>query len=196
MAKTKAGKNKVGPKVRNVSSDTIRYTGPIRSENKGMADDSMTVTLSAAFSVSGSSVGLQMSTGSDGITSAADWTRFAALYDEYRVLGFEQKFLPHYKAGNNAVVHSAGFACSTHSATNPGPFTSIMAAVEYDWKEVNTANSFTTQWKMNSTEEAQFGVTSNPVAQGWINAFLPTATSTGSYGYCVNVFVVQFRGRK
>jgi hypothetical protein len=196
MAKTKAGKNNRESKVGNVPSDTVRYTGPIRTESKGMADDSIIVTLSAAFSVSGGVVGLQMSTGSDGVSSCNDWGRYAGLYDEYRVLGFEQRFLPHYRNGSTTVTHSAGFACSTHAATNPGPFTSIMAAVEYDWREVNTSQSFTTQWKMNSTEEAQFGVTASPVAQGWINAFLPNATSTGSYGYCVNVFRIQFRGRK
>jgi len=195
MTKTKTGKKK------NRSSpdeSAIVYRGPIRVPDKGVPDDVVTQTFTAAFTnANGGSLGLQNYYSTNQVTSASDFSSSVATYDEMRVLGFEVTYYPHFECGNNAVAHSAGYMVSTHNPNNPGPFTSLNTMAGYqNWKPFNTAKVCRMEWKMASTEEAQFYPTSSPPQSGWIYMFAPAATSTGNYGFISVTYLVQFRGRK
>jgi len=198
MTKKKGGKSKNTNQgmPKSMSSAVVVYRGPIQSVDRGLADDGIIVTMSAQFPIAGGAVGLQLSTASSQVTGCADWAGYSAAYDEFRVLGYSMRWLPNFPDGNNSVAQSAGIVVSTHSPANPGPFTSLNQSIQYgDWTYSNTGRTFMKEWRMSSTEEAQFAPVSSPVPQGWINAFFPAATSTGTYGIVVNTFVVQFRGR-
>lgn len=195
MTKTKTAKMK----SRNSPSETaIVYNGPIRVMDKGIADDSVTQTFTAAFTnATGGTLGLQNYYSTAQVSSASDFASSANTYDEMRVLGFEVTYHPHFELGNSQVSHSAGFMISTHNPNNPGPFTSLNTMAGYqNWVPFNTAKVCKMDWKMASTEEAQFYPSSSPPQSGWIYMFAPAATNTGNYGFISVTYRVQFRGRK
>jgi hypothetical protein len=153
--------------------------------------------MSYQYALSGGTTGLQSSAGTASVASCSDWAGYRQNYDEFRVLGFTMDYLPHTDQGSSQLVQGSGLVISTHNATDPSPFTSLQQMVQYaDWKPFYTGKSMKTEWKMSSTEEAQFASTqSSPASQGFIVGFVPTASSTGTYGNWILTFAVQFRGR-
>jgi hypothetical protein len=198
QGKTKAGSGKqMGRDKSNPSSAVVVYRGPIHT-SKPLASDTATVRLAVNFNVTGSSVGYSGYAGTGGVTGSADWSRFAGIYDECRIMGMEMQYVPN-AINCTQVVQSAGFTNVTNNPTNPGPFTSLSQVIGYeDWRASNSGQPFRRVWRMSSTEEAQFVSTSStPASQGWINIWFPNATTTGSaaYGFIIVTYVVQFRGR-
>lgn len=177
------------------SDSLVIYRGPIVTRDVGVADDSVVELLTYVTSISGGTLGVQYYVGTNP-SIATGWASFAARYDEYRVLGLQLEYWPHYPGGNAAVSHSAGFGVVTHSAVNPFPFTSVTNMVGYDdWTPYQTSSHWKGQWRMAATEEAQYVSTASPIQTGYIGFFAPTASSTGTYGYTTIAFRIQFRGR-
>lgn len=193
MTRKKTGQSKVP------DASAMVYKGSIRAVNSGLVKDDIVATMSFAQFSGGSAVGLQNYQSASNITSCSDWSSFATTFDEYRILGFELDWIPSTDAGNASVVHSAGLAITTHSPANPFPFTAISTMAAYaDWKPFNTGKPLRLEWKMQSSEEAQFVTTSTTINQGFIGFWAPYATTTASnsYGMLVVTYKVQFRGRK
>jgi len=182
----------------NPSQEVVVYNGPVRApRSAGRPTDQTTVRMVYSFASSGSAVGMQLALGTGNITNCADWPRYTALYDEYRILGFEVAYLPRYGPSTAAVAESEGMVVTTHNPTNPGPFTSLAVMADYsDWKTLHSSKPFNAVWKMAAFEEAQYFATSVvPANSGWINVWFPYATTAAQYGNFVFTYAVQFRGR-
>jgi len=201
MAKSKArrmGKKSRGDGNSNPATSLVVYRGAIRTIDRGVPQDEVTIVTGQWIPASASgSLGMQGAVGNGNVSSSADWTRFAGLYDEYRVLGFRIDWRPHYGWGNNTVIQASGLWITTHQPTNPTPFTSLNQMIDYqDWSEIHTGKQSSKEWKMSSTEESQFTPTAGPVTGGYICWFIPTATTTSVvYGNFYVTYRVQFRGR-
>jgi len=194
MTKKKSGKTKTGE----VSQQAIVYTGSIRAITRGVPKDAEVVRMGYSTGLTGSSVGAQVQISTANVSGCSDWTSFNTVFDEYRVLGFSITWAPRFGDSTSSVNTSEGLVVSTHNPTNPGPFTSYNQMLDYsDWRAVHTGRAFTHEWRMASTEEAQFSTTSGTlVAQGWIIPWFIAATTSSAYGTLAVEFAVQFRGRK
>lgn len=186
-------------KASNPPPSAIVYRGAIRDQpGAGVPDDAVTVHMSFLNGMTGGSVGLQNYYGTANVTSCSDWSKYSALYDEYRVLGFQVDYWPNALDGSTQVVQSAGMWVSTHSTSNPFPFTSLSVIGDYGTVQpFYTGRPCKLVWKMASTEESQFTPTASSGSQGYVGFWAPNATTTGSgaYGYALVSFAVQFRGR-
>lgn len=189
----------VGGKGRaKISSSSLTFRGPIRAPSAGVVTDDAIVRMSFAGYPTGTSVGMQNYYSTANVSSCTDWTNLAAVYDEYRVLGYEIDYFPSYSGGNASVVQCAGLAITTHQPNNPFPFTSIGTMAGYqDWKPFDTGKPLKLEWKMDSVEEAQFASTTGTLPVfGYTGYWAPYATSTSQYGIQLLTYVVHFRGRK
>jgi len=192
-------KTRKSGKTSNPSASAIVYTGAVRpATGSGAPNDAVTVHMSFINSMTGGTVGLQNYYGTVNCTSCADWSKYSALYDEYRVLGMQVDYWPNALDGSTQVNQSAGMSVSTHSTSNPFPFTSLSVIGDYGTVQpFYTSRPCKLVWKMASTEESQFAPTASSGSQGYVGFWAPNATSTGSgaYGYALVSFAVQFRGR-
>jgi len=200
MAKSKSKRAK--PRSRdanaNPSTSLIVYRGPIRLPDTGVPHDETTIELGYVFPINGSSsLGAQGTITTASVVNSLDWARLILLYDEYRVLGFQATWRPHYGWGNTNVNHGTGLWVTTHNPTTLAPFTSLNQMMDYqDWSEFHTGRPSAKEWKMASTEESQFTAVGSVTSQGTIAFFVPTATTSGvPYGNIYTVWRVQFRGR-
>lgn len=197
MAKKKAGKSKSTGST-NPNADVVVWTGNVRQPTTGLPNDAIVARLSNVSTVSGGATGVIIAINNLGVTNCTDWASYANEYDEFRVLGFELDYLPHYPGGNATVVHSAGFRVETHSSDALTGQTNDTLVQRSDWMPFYTGVAFKEQWKMDGTEEAQYLSTGSPgsVVLGTIYAGAFGASSTSQYGLAVGTFAVQFRGRK
>lgn len=198
MAKTKAGKKKVSEGAGGPAPDVVVWNGNVRNPKPAVPNDAIVVRLALVNGVAGGTTGVSVSTNNTVVASCPEWTQYAGLYDEYRVLGFELDWLPYYPGGNNAVVHASGLRIGTHSSdTYVNPTFSVLSS-HSNWMPFYTSVSFREQWHMSSEEEGVYlnTSTSTPPLLGTLIAYAPDASSTGRYGLAVATFAVQFRGRK
>jgi len=198
-AMTKKNGKQKGKSTSIVPSDAVIYHGPIRNVATDIPNDAIIIRMSIAYSsITGGSTGLVVSLNNTQVSTLSEWASYAALYEEYRVLGFEMDYLPNYPGGNSAVVHGSGVRFTTHSSdtfVTPSLATCVQHA---NWKPFYSGVQFKEEWKMASIEEAGFYNTSNPstLLLGECFAIAPTCSSTSAYGQIIGTFVVQFRGRK
>lgn len=193
-----AKKGKAGRKQ--LPADAVVYRGPVRSVAPKNPDDMVTIGLSFANPVNGAaSGGINYALYQKDCTSCTDWASCAAMYGEYRVLGLECEYLPHFGWGNATVAHSAGFSIVSHSSDVFAVSPSLDQLVQHaDWKAFNTGTPFKIDWRMSSVEEGDFNSTAAPstVILGGIQLYAPAAVTVMQYGYAVNTFLIQFRDRK
>lgn len=194
MAKSKTGK--AGNKV---STTAVTYNGPIRTPNQAIPNDDIVVRVSGSFATANGGVnGLVLSASTIQVKDTPDWSSYAATYTEYRVLGMQILFLPHYIGGSTAVVQGAGAGFSVHN-TDTAVLPTLQEVIQHaDWKPFHSGREYKAEWKMSSTEEADFISTTSPssVQLGQLYAVAPNATSTISYGIAILTYVVQFRDRR
>lgn len=200
MTKTKTAKKKARNSAAGPSSAAVVWRGPIRTPRDGTVSDAITIRLSAVNALVGSANGVGYAANNTAVNTCTDWAGYAAVYDEYRVLGFQVDFLPHFPGGNGAgAIHGAGFSLTTHSADSfVGPSEDVLVQ-HADWKPFYTSAAFKEQWNMDGLEEAAFlnvASAGSPPLLGTIVFVAKTATSAVSYGWVALTYAVQFRGRK
>lgn len=196
MARKKSNRSRGS---RNVTPATIVYNGVVRGNGLAVPDDTITARLSFTGAVTGGSTGALYAFSTLTLPASTDWPSYANTYSEYRILGFELDYLPHYPGGNSAVIQGAGMGITIHSSEVIAPGATLDQFCQHaDWKSFYTSTEFNMQWKMSSVEEAVFESTASPpsVSKGSIGILAPSATTGGAYGYYVVTYLVQFRDRK
>jgi len=176
---------------------TVMYRGPIRGGDGAVPDDAITTRMSYNISTTGGTSWLYAVYNTT-VSSCPDWASFISTYGEFRILGFEMDYLPHYPGGNTTVVHGSGVRYITHSSDSTSGITMNSAVGHADWKPIHTGERFKAIWRMASEEESQYQSTAAPSSTilGGIAAYVPTASSTAAYGNLVITYLVQFRDRK
>jgi hypothetical protein len=158
------------------------------------------VNLSYTYSLVSDSVGaIYNRINSPGLQSTTEWASFAGLYQEYRVLGIEMKYVPYYNGTFNTTVTPATGAVNvvhTPLTVNPADLDEVINFVT--WKPFRTSTSMTCHWKMFGVEEATFSRVAdvNSVNHGGIQYFIPGATGETSYGQVFVTYLVEFRARR
>ncbi len=124
-----------------------------------------------------------------GLSNCPDWASFAAIYEEFRVLGIEVHYEPKNQFASTAAFGAGQSPIAVAGVhTNAGVVTpsAYTDVITYENSELhNTARPFTYSWKMSGAEEAGFESTSSASNHGSIIMFadgLPTTvTQVGLY---------------
>ncbi len=140
------------------------------------------------------SAGLVQSVFSNSPTSAQNWSSYAAVFDEYRVLAQIVKFEPLWATGGSSTIFWAPIA-RVVDRSDSTPLTSYALAERYDsHKKAPGQRKWKTSWNMNSIEEASFTSTTTSTANAWIKIYSSGNTISTTVGRMDIQYVVQFRG--
>jgi len=131
-------------------------------------------------------------------SSAADWTNFAALYGEYRVLGMRVRWVPKKHNWVNSVDTSISNVLAygiMRNATSPVPVT-----VDAAFRNTNVGlgqldSPHRSNSRAGSAQEMLFRNTASPGAF-WYYYLVANGASNGTvYGSLFVEWIVQFRAR-
>lgn len=177
---------------REVPQNQIVYNGPIRSRVDSLQEDCHTVVMVYSSGAVVSSVG-----GTDATvlgnspSNAISWAGFAAVFDEYRVLGIEAVYIP-----LNPYLANHGVTCSVVDHSLSTPLTSINDGAKYESFRLHDA---TKQWSrkayMCETSDADFIATSGPANTFYIKTYTSSAAISTALFEFVLYYRVQFRGK-
>jgi hypothetical protein len=199
MAKWKAGSKK-GKK--NPETAMVAYRGPIIT--KSPTQQTFRTTCLNRFTVTGTSASyIESYYSTASALTAVEFSNFAPLYKEYRVLGLSFEYYPWYDSGGytgSTNQLSVGWAAPYH-----GPPPAFQGAVTSGTdlqvlqmegsKPFHPGKPLRVEWRMNDVEEAQFISTSSSYSVGGIYAMVPTVTANKQYGTLVCRCLIEFKGR-
>ncbi len=177
------------------------YKGPSRVPSSAQQNDTMTTQINNAGTITTSAGGV-VNTVFDSysqVSTPADWTNFANLYTEFRVLSMEVEFVP-WNRYNQPTTAALAPLYSVIDRSNNTVIGSIAQAMAYDSVVcTQPSTKFKRTVKMNSSEEAQWiAVGSSPATAARLYLKLYTTgnvASTNLYDFVCRI-VVQFRGRQ
>lgn len=124
-----------------------------------------------------------------------DWSSFAAVWDEYRVLGMTVHYAP-YNRYNQSLSIIVGPVFLFIDRDDGTVQTTEALALNYESvKMKNLADPWKITAKMAGVAEATFITTATPVANLWIKSYASGLTNSITYGKTYISALVQFRGR-
>jgi len=127
-------------------------------------------------------------------TSAQNWSSYASVFDEYRVLGLCVAFEPLWSTGGSTATYWAPIAHVVDRSDSTA-LTGYGLAERYDsHRKTRGQKSFKHIALMSSIEEASFLSTSSSTALYWIKFYSSGNSLSLTVGRLNIQFVVQFRG--
>lgn len=180
----------------------VTYNGPIRWTAELKQQDLHTFVLSTDgnFSSDGTGgfttvVGSCSGSPGSGFGAGAGWSHLIATFDEYRVLGFEIRYVPYDRYNRGTTVYTVPVVC-VHDYDNSSALTSYgdadsyasmrMLSLDTPWKVKITMSGIENSLFINSTTNTSFY---------WLKFFGSGATASTAYGHVFITYRVQFRGR-
>jgi hypothetical protein len=179
-----------------ISDIALEYRGPIVTQRDRDNSNYIEVVLGEGVGMSSSAGGVINNVISlDNPSSSSDWSSYANLFDEYRVLGVDIRFQPQNKYGKSALTPICVPLNMVVDRDSSGPLTSSGQAANYaSWKLVTLENLWMDKWRMKGTREAVFVTTASPASTGAFLFYASGLTASTLYGVIQVMYRVQFRG--
>ncbi len=197
MTRSRRQRRMRGNTSRALTNDSTIYGGPVRLPTGGGLDKRTTrANVSVATTMSTSAGGTAAGTFSSDPGSTTDWSSLSAIYQEYRVLGFEVEYVPYETvpvsgsrtpgAGAMDYVHYAG-------ATTPASLDGLLQNANHT--SFHTHRPAKVTWRMRGVEEATWQKMSVAQDHGSIRWYIDGLTASASYGRFFVTYLVELRGR-
>jgi len=168
----------------------VHYMGPTAPRN----DDSFVVTLYDNLAVDTDSSGNISAFISNNPSAARNWTEYSTSWITYRVLAVVARYAPKGNVNTTSLGGFDGYHSVLHSPTVTAP-TTMAGASSTGIARIWTAfKPWTSTWRMESSQEATFQLTSSPQATS--QSFLLFALAGGTsvhYGNIEIQYLVQFK---
>lgn len=185
----------------NTAGLSLSYSGPTRLNTyNGQDSRPVKVNLSYSFTIGSDAAGIASNIiRGPGLLSTSDWTSYANVYQEFRVLAMELRYMPFFNGSYDAaLVQGSGATDVVHIPLSTPPASLDEVVQHVTWSPFRTSTPFKKTWKMFGVEESTFGNVTNAIAinHGGITFFCDSLTPNIDYGRGVVTYLVEFRGRK
>jgi hypothetical protein len=172
-------------------SSVIRYTGPTHVPTE--LTDGVTVNLRESAGISTTSGGSLIFTDTNIPNSAQNWTDFAGVWNEYRVLAIEYEYVPYFKVNVSGVQDAPMVFTPLHTITTPTPST-YQTALAYGSPILRSLMTrCKVSWRMTSVDEADYLSTAAPAADCTTVLLFALGNNSISYGVLFYTYLIQFR---
>ncbi len=159
---------------------------------KGAAEEDYLFTVRLGFdqAVTSDGAGAIATVISNTPVQAQNWTGYAAVFEEYRVLAMKVTFEPFWTV--NCTFAPVASVIDRSDAT---ALTGYGLAERYaSHKKAMGKARFTQTVNMMSVEDASFVITSGPAANSWVKLYSSGNTASFTFGRLNVTLLVQFRG--
>lgn len=189
----KKQKRKNSRMSKQVPNTAIQYRGPISLPLKSTQAElyrSLLFQTVPAITSGGGVISIVVS------TSLNQWDEnasFAALFDEWRLLGATCEYVPYSTVPTNTLTANGGFVLVA-DRDSANALTGVLQGLEQGGKLKNMFTKFSCTYRMLSSEEASF-TGSNTSNAAWFKMAASSLAAAQTYGALVVKGLWQFRGR-
>ncbi len=157
-------------------------------------NDLHTFILRDDVAVTTDGAGLLQSVFSNNPSSTSNWSGYAGVFDEYRILGVVLDFKRLFAVGGATTLFYAPVAHCIDRSDSTVLTSYDLALRSQDGKESNGNVGFRVIMPMKDVGESEFKSTASPVAETWIKFYSSGNTASTTIGRAAVQYVVQFRG--
>lgn len=190
------------------SATTMIYRGPIWTPGTAANRDIVTTQMVYQNNVFSNAAGICAAVFDQTMTGLLNWATYAALYDEYRVLGCQLEYYPANRYSKAVVVCTPGVGVVDRDSN--GALTSLaqgfgyascrVLSLEDPWTDTRTYRGSSLpviSFRMDGVNDATWITTAAPIAatKPAIKLYFTGLTASTTYGLGVQRMAVQFRGR-
>ncbi len=177
-----------------VDESVVTYRGPILAPRDREETDLHTVVLGYTATLASDATGTIASFFVNNIGSSVDWSSFAAIYDEYRVLGIRLEYFPNnrYTKVTTTCV-PALCAVDRDDIGTPASYNELMGYASS--KVCSLEDPWSMEAHMSGIEDSGFVTTATTTPLYGIKMFATGLTVSTTYGRYFFYWRVQFRGR-
>lgn len=175
------------------------WRGPIRLQTHSGLDAQIHRTnLSQVSSFSSTAGGIIASyENTQNVQFTTDWAAVGNLFQEYRVLGLQLHWEPHYNdTYSAALAQSAGAISVDHGPVSSSPISLDEVTQVQTYRVWKSGKPLTLQWRARGSEELQWVPTSTTNNQGGFRWYISGLTNLTLYGKMYYTYLVEFRSRK
>ena len=190
-----SNKNKSSEGGSNPPANALNYSGPIQTMKEKNEASLIAVCITNSANLTSDGAGIIDLVIGDSPAGAPDWSSWSAIYDEYRVLGWEVSFIPANQYTKLSTVCQP--LLGVIDRADGTALSAYTVAVQYgSVKDLSLENKWKLTTKLaGSTEEAQFSRTGAPSTKTWMKFFANGLTASTNYGLYIVRRRVQFRAR-
>jgi hypothetical protein len=168
----------------------IHYLGPLQPRN----DDSSTVTLYNNVAVTMDGAGNYSAFVTNDPSASRNWTEYSTSWLEYRVLAVKITYFPSAVVNTATIPGFQGYQSVVHALTVGTPASLAQAASTGISKGWTSFRKFVRPWRMETSAEANFQLTSTPSATSQSHMLYAVAGGAAvSYGNIEIQYLVQFK---
>jgi hypothetical protein len=180
---------------REISPSVTVYKGPVLDKRAAKADDLSTVVVSYTEFISSSAGAKITSVFSDDLTGFTDIASFAAIYDEYRVLGLRLEYFPCNRYSKTTTLCRP--LISVVDRDDAAVLSTYSSAVAYgSCRKESLEDPFVREIKMSGPGDATFLDTASFAnGKNFIKLYADGLSASVEYGMVVLYARVQFRGK-
>jgi hypothetical protein len=172
----------------------VMYNGPITPPQTNMMTITRRMALLNVISASGAGSIIVQITTLPSLT--VQWSALVGLYTEYRVLAVRFRWLPlftTYSTGSTPLLSSTLVLNLWRDPTITTPASAQAAMANWPCRFQPIMRPMSMDWRMSSTNEAQFRNTDTPVALAAFTLNCDGLTNSAVYGNYSLEFLIQFR---
>lgn len=178
--------------IDSISYDTSRYGEDVRMSKYEI--DTHTVILHNDVAITSAGDSTVATVFSDTPSVVADWTQWADVFEEYRVLDMVVDFLPMIITGGSSLSALAPLL-SVVDRNDATALTGYAAGEEFaSCQEHSIRYPFRVHNPMSGVSDSVFESTASPANHRWTKFFSTGSTASITIGRVMQTFVVQFRG--
>ncbi len=183
---------------RNNRTTSNGYRGPVRLPTGDGLDlrvtrANLTIDINASSTAGGILAGY---INSDGCTGSPDWAGFAAVYTEFRVLGYTVQWRPYYNnTYSSSLAHGVGAIRVLHGGggATQGSLGAITASDTY--KLMHSGQPVVIDSRARGYEELQWQNVGSYSPTMTVEYYVSGLTASTSYGRFIVTYLVEFKGR-
>jgi hypothetical protein len=178
----------------NIPTTQLSYSGPLKIPQGAEQNDTTVMLLSAAATLSSSAGGVIDLVINNDPSGYTDWSSFATIYDEFRVLSMEFKYVPRNRYSKTTTTCIPVFQVIDRDSV--GALSSVNATVQYSSCKIRSVEDpFTEIIRMIGTPGAQFITTASPTWTFSAKFYQSGYSASTNYGDFLIHILVQFRGK-
>jgi len=183
------------------SSSALAYRGPVRPRNEASGTQVNLFRLSNTATVATSAGGVVGVYYANDASGVAEWSNFAAVFQEYRVIALSVRYVPRVNLVadlvSSTVTHGEICWYTARTTAVVTPATTLALAYEFAGSRVRPANRVSSHsWKMAGVEESVWTPVSAPVKRGGVVFTVFEAPASVTIGNVLLDYLVQFRARQ
>jgi hypothetical protein len=172
----------------------LMYKGPVRSADSSNEVSIFRTRIISSSAATSSGAGVINTTFTTNPNGTNGWSSWVALFDEYRVLALELKYIPLWSVLPTGVNGGTFIMVVDHDSVIA--LTSFNNACNYESFKIGPIDrGIKKTYRMNGTLESNWINTSSPTGLQGVKTYCNGLSNSTQYGNFIGTFLIEFRGK-